>query len=80
MEGTAKVPTLAFHHIVNNPTGRANFNYSIINELTQSLSMMFSLEVLRTCPLQHKSLLSALGGVDPYDSRLITFDLDQGEP
>jgi hypothetical protein len=41
---------------------------------------MSVLEVLQTCPTQRKSLLSALGAVDPADTRLITFDLDSGEP
>ena len=41
---------------------------------------MSSLEVLKTCPTQRKALLASLGSVDPSDSRLITFDLDQGEP
>ena len=41
---------------------------------------MFALEVLRTCPSQRKSLLSALDAVDPSDSMFITLDLDQGEP
>jgi hypothetical protein len=41
---------------------------------------MYFLEVLQTYPSQHKSLLSALGAVDPADTRLITFDLDNGEP
>jgi hypothetical protein len=40
---------------------------------------MLVLEVLQTCPTQRKSLLSALGAVDPTDTRLITFDLDSGE-
>jgi hypothetical protein len=41
---------------------------------------MSVLEVLQTCPTQWKSLLSTLGAVDPTDTRLITFDLDSGEP
>jgi hypothetical protein len=41
---------------------------------------MSVLEVLQTCPTQQKSLLSALGAVDPTDTRLITFDLDSCEP
>jgi hypothetical protein len=41
---------------------------------------MSVLEVLQTCPTQRKSLLSALGAVDPVDTRLITFDLDSSEP
>jgi hypothetical protein len=31
------------------------------------------------CPTQQKSLLSALGAVEPTDTRLITFNLDCGE-
>jgi hypothetical protein len=41
---------------------------------------MSILEVLQTCPTQQKSLLFSLGAVDPADTRLITFDLDNGEP
>jgi hypothetical protein len=41
---------------------------------------MSVLEVLQTCPTQRKSLLSTLGVADPTDTRLITFDLDCGEP
>jgi hypothetical protein len=41
---------------------------------------MLVLEVLQTCPTQRKSLLSAMGAVDPADTRLITFDLDSCEP
>jgi hypothetical protein len=41
---------------------------------------MSVLEVLQTCPTQWKSLLSTLGEVNPVDTRLITFDLDNGEP
>jgi hypothetical protein len=41
---------------------------------------MSVLEVFQTCPTQRKSLLSTLGEVDPMDTRLITFDLNRGEP
>jgi hypothetical protein len=41
---------------------------------------MSVLEGLQTCPIQQKSLFSTLGAVDPTDTRLITFDLDRGEP
>ena len=41
---------------------------------------MSVLEVLQTCPTQRKSLLSALGAVDPADTQLITFDLDSCKP
>ena len=41
---------------------------------------MSALEVLTTCPTQQKALLAALGVVDPSDSKLITFDTENGEP
>jgi hypothetical protein len=48
--------------------------------LAQSPAAMSILEVLQTCPTQWKSLLSTLGAVYPADSRLVTFDIDCGEP
>ena len=54
-------------------------NYSIIDYLAQSPMAMLALEVLKTCPTQWESLLATLIAVDPSGSRLITFDLDQGE-
>jgi hypothetical protein len=41
---------------------------------------MSALEVLQTCPTQRKSLLSAIGAIDPSDSSLITFDLENHVP
>ena len=37
---------------------------------------MSALEVLQSCTSQRKSLLSAIGGIDPTDSNLICFDLE----
>jgi len=42
--------------------------------------MMSALEVLQTCPTQQKSLLFAIGAIDPADSSLITFDLESHIP
>lgn len=53
---------------------------NIEDDLAQCPTIVSILEVLQTCPLQNKSLLSTLGTVDPFDSRLITFDLDNSEP
>lgn len=36
---------------------------------------MFALEVLQSCPSLQKSLLLVIGGIDPTDSNLICFDL-----
>jgi hypothetical protein len=41
---------------------------------------MSILEILQTYLTQQKSLLSTLEEVDPADTKLITFDLDSGEP
>lgn len=41
---------------------------------------MYALEVLQSCPSQQKALLSAIGGVDPFDSNLICFDMENHVP
>jgi hypothetical protein len=41
---------------------------------------MSSLEVLQTCPAQRKAVLKAIGGIDPTDTNLIVFDLDDHIP
>ena len=40
---------------------------------------MSALEVLQSCPTQRKDLLSTIGGVDPFDMSLISFDSDNCE-
>ena len=37
---------------------------------------MSALEVLQTCPTQWKNVLTALGAMDPQNSNIITFKLD----
>ena len=41
---------------------------------------MSTLEVLQDYPSQWKALLSAIGGIDPTDSSLLSFDLDNFLP
>lgn len=41
---------------------------------------MSTLEVLQSCPMKQKSLLSAIGDIDPSYSSLITFDLENHVP
>ena len=65
---------------MNNATTRDALNYSIVDDLGQSPTTMSTLEVLKTCASQGKELFSTLGVIDPSDSRLITFNLDQGGP
>ena len=59
-----------------NPNAQATQNYNILEDLAQAPSTMLTLEVLQSCPLQRKSLLSAIEGIDPTDSNLTCFDLE----
>ena len=79
-EPPLRIPRIPLRRNVHNPQARATHNYSLVDDLAQSPTAMSVLEVLQTFPTQWKSLLSALGVVDPADTRLITFDLDSGEP
>jgi hypothetical protein len=74
------IPRIPLHRNVHNPQARAAQNYILVDDLVQSPAAMSVLKVLQTCPTQWKSLLFALGAVDPADTRLITFDLDSSEP
>ena len=42
--------------------------------------MMSALEVLQSCSCQWKALLSAIGRIDPTNSSLLTFDLENFFP
>jgi hypothetical protein len=79
-EPNIHIPHIPLRQNVNNPHAREAHNYSLVDDLAQSPATMSVLEVLQTCPTQWKSFLSTLGAVDPADTRLITFDLDSGEP
>ena len=63
-----------------------NFNtqdsqhYNIVKDPARAPCAMYTLEVLQSCPTQWKNLLSAIGGVDPSNTSLISFDLDNYEP
>lgn len=63
-----------------------NFNawaaqhYGIVEDLAQAPCAMSALEVLQSFRTQRKALLTAIGGVDPYDTSLISFDSNNCEP
>lgn len=77
-----QTPLQTIPHMVIGPLCQAKNNskvthtYSIINDLVKSPSTMSSLECLPTFPTPQKSLLSSLGEIDPVDSRLMDFNLD----
>jgi hypothetical protein len=63
-----------------NPHARAAQNYNIVEDLAQPPSAMSALEVLQSCPIQQKALLKDIGGIDPTDTNLIFFDLEDHIP
>ena len=62
-----------------------NFNtwapqhYSIVEDLAQAPCAMSVLQVLQSFPTQRKDLLSSIGGIDPSDTSLISFNSDNCE-
>jgi hypothetical protein len=63
-----------------NPHARAAQNYSIVEDLAQTPYVMSTLEFLQSCPIQWKTLLKAIGGINPTDTNLIIFDLEDHIP
>jgi hypothetical protein len=61
---------------VFNPHIRAAQNYSIVEYLLQAPSTMLALKVLQSFPAQWKALLKAIGEIDPTNTNLIIFDLE----
>ena len=63
-----------------NPNASATQHYSIVDDLAQAPSTMSTLEVLQSYLSQRKALLSAIIEIDPVDSSLLTFDLENFVP
>ena len=63
-----------------NPHTHATQNYNIVEDLAQEPSMMSALEVLQGCPAQQKALLKDIDGIDPTDTNLIIFELEDRIP
>ena len=82
----SKMPIKPLPNMAKGPNRRATnyskvaYNYSIMDDLAQSPTTMSALEVLQSCPKQWKALLSALGAVDPADTRMMDFDLYKATP
>lgn len=55
---------------------QATHHYNIVEDLAQAPLAMSGLEVLQSFPSKWKSLLSAIRGIDPTNSNLICFDLE----
>jgi hypothetical protein len=59
---------------------QATKNHSIVEVLAQAPCAMFSLRVLQSFPMQHKTLLTTIGSNDPLYDHLITFYIEYYVP
>ena len=64
------------HKAVFNPNVRVAQNYNIVEDLAQAPCAMSTLEVLQNCPTQRKTLLAALGAIEPMNSNHLMFSLE----
>jgi len=71
---TIKPPKGVVHKSTFNPRARAAQPYNIVEDLAQSRSAMSTLKVLQNFPSQKQALLSAICGIDPTDSNLVSFN------
>ena len=65
---------------VFNPNARAAQFYNVVEDLAQAPCAMSTLEVLQSCPTQHKNLLTTLGSLDPDNTNLIHFNVENYNP
>jgi hypothetical protein len=72
-------PKGVLHCTTHNPNARVDQHYNIVEYLSQAPFAMSALEVLQSYPAQHKALLSSIGGIDPIESNVISFDTNCNE-
>ena len=61
---------------VFNPNAQVAQFYNVVEDLAQAPCAMSTLEVLQSCPTQCKNLLTALGALDPDNTNLIHFNIE----
>ena len=66
--------------MVTNPNARAAQFYNVVEDLAQAPCAMSTLEVLQSFPTQRKNLLTALGVVDPDNTNLFHFNVENYKP
>ena len=63
-----------------NPNACASQHYNIVADLAHAPSAISALELLHSCLSQCKAFLYAIGEVDPADTSLLAFDLENFIP
>ena len=56
-------PKSTLRKVVSNPNSQAAQFYNVIEDLAQAPCTISTLEILQSCPTQHKNLLTALGAL-----------------
>ncbi len=75
-DNVLRPPKATMRKAIFNPNARAARNYNIVEDLAQAPCAMSTLEVLQNCPSLRRTLLSALGAMDPASSNCIMFSMD----
>ena len=68
-------PTSTLRKFFFNPNAQTTQFYNVIEDLAQEPCAMSTLEVLQSCPTQHKKLLTALRALDLENTNLIHFNV-----
>ena len=69
-------PKSTLRKVFFNPNTRAAQFYNVVEDLAQETCAMYTLEVLQSCPIQHKNLLTALGDLDLNNTNLSHFNIE----
>ena len=69
-------PKSTLRKVVFNPNFRVAQCYNVVEDLAQAPCAMSTLEVLQSCPTQRKNLLTTLWALDPDNTNLIHFNIE----
>jgi hypothetical protein len=79
-ETMTRIPKGVFKQASHNPNARVAQNYSVVEDLSQTPCAMSALEVLQSCPIQRKSLLTALSSTETCNPVTIMLDMTDLKP
>ena len=79
-EAAPRIPKGVLKRSGHNPNARVAQNYYVVKDFLHTPCVMSTLEVLQSCPLQRKALLSALGVNDNNSSSVIKFETAKLQP
>ena len=69
-------PKITLMKDIFNPNSRAAQFYNVVEDLTQAPCAMSTLEVLQSCPIERKNMLTTLEALDPDNTNLIHFNIE----